>query len=237
MVCVKIVKALMLSGEISNPNLLINPDFRINQRKAGGTITTPGYFVDRWKLVDGTVTINSDGSLWLNGTIQQTLESAVGTDTFASASTGTVSYDDSTNIFTLTASGEVISWAKLEIGSLETQFVSPDPTTELLKCQRYYQRYYANEMPNAFRVRNSDYAIQMNIPVMRANPAVKYHWWFGPSDNIFEDGYNAPHTAVFTTSAYTNYRAVRIDISTDASTQTGYLPDDENRYCELDAEI
>ena len=77
----------------------------------------------------------------------------------------------------------------------------------------------------------------MNIPNMRATPAVRHHWVFGSSDNIFEDGYDVPHTAVFTTSAYTNCRAVRIIINTDASTPTGYLPADENSYCELESEI
>ena len=31
-----------------------------------------------------------------------------------------------------------IEWVKLELGSIATQFVPPDPATELLKCQRYY---------------------------------------------------------------------------------------------------
>ena len=29
-------------------------------------------------------------------------------------------------------------WAKLELGSIATPFVPPDPATELTKCQRYY---------------------------------------------------------------------------------------------------
>ena len=139
----------------------------------------------------------------------------------------------------LSATGEYAEflWAKLELGSIATPFVPPDPATELAKCQRYYQRYYANEMPYAFRVRDSYYVIHMNIPIMRATPAVRYHWQFGSYDNIFEDTNNVPHTAVFTTSAYTNSRAVKIGISTDASTSTGYLPADENSYCELESEI
>lgn len=139
----------------------------------------------------------------------------------------------------LSATGEYAEflWAKLELGSIATPFIPPDPATELLKCQRYYQRYYANEMPNALRVRDGLYSIQMNIPNMRATPAVRYHWRFGNYDNILKDGNDAPHTAVFTTSAYNNYRTVRIVINTDASTPTGYLPADENSYCELESEI
>ena len=132
----------------SNPNLLINYDFKINQRGAAGTISTHGYFVDCWKLEDGEVTINSGGTLTLNGTISQTLENAVGANVTASASAGTASYDNTTKTFTLTAAGEVIVWAKLEIGSIATPFVPTDPATELLKCQRYFYRLQSRSSGN-----------------------------------------------------------------------------------------
>lgn len=128
------------NGIISNPNLLDNPNFSINQRGASGTITDTGYFIDRWKLVSGTATIGADKTLTLNGTIVQILESAVGNSVTASASAGTASYNNSTRTFTLTASGEKIAWAKLELGSVATAFVPPNPATELAKCQRQFQR-------------------------------------------------------------------------------------------------
>ncbi len=130
-----------ISRAVSNPNLLINPDFKVNQYGKSGVITTAGYFIDRWKLVDGSVTINDDGSLTLNGTIAQILESPAGEDVSVSASAGTASYDNTTGTFTLTASDSIISWAKLEAGSISTRFLPTDPATELLKCQRYYNRY------------------------------------------------------------------------------------------------
>ncbi len=120
-----------------NPNLLINPDFRINQRSASGTITEAGYFVDRWQLVSGSVTVNADKSLTLDGTIKQVLESPVGAEVRASASAGAASYDDSTKTFTLSASGKVITWAKLEVGTEATRFSPPDTASELAKCQRF----------------------------------------------------------------------------------------------------
>lgn len=126
---------------ISNPNLLINPDFGINQRAVSGEFSEAGkYFVDRWKLDSGSVSINSDGTLTLNGTISQILENTVGTNVTASVSAGTASYDDSTKAFTITGNGDIISWAKLETGSAATLFTSPDPAAELMKCQRYYYR-------------------------------------------------------------------------------------------------
>ena len=62
---------------LSNPNLLINPDFAINQR---GQSTYTGisaytYTVDRWCIWKyncdnyGTVTVNDDGSLAVDGTM------------------------------------------------------------------------------------------------------------------------------------------------------------------------
>ena len=136
-----------LSNRMLNSNLLINPDFRINQRGASGTIkpvSAPGigdmhtYFVDRWGIDSGTVTINSDGTLTLNGTMSQILENAVGPNVTTSVSAGTAVYDDTTKTFTITGNGDIISWAKLEIGSAATPFVPPNITEEQIKCQRYY---------------------------------------------------------------------------------------------------
>ena len=130
------------------PNLLINPDFKINQRGKSGTIipnkNADGkdihtYFVDRWGIDSGSVTINADGTLTLNGTMSQILENSVGTNVTASVSAGSAVYDDTTQTFTITGNGDVISWAKLEYGSIATPFAPPDPVEELRKCQRYYR--------------------------------------------------------------------------------------------------
>ena len=125
--------------QVGNPNLLDNSDFTnpVNQRGVSGTISTAGYFIDRWKLVSGTVQITAEG-LVLNGTISQILENAAGTDVTASASAGTASYDNSTKTFTLTATGQTITWAKLEKGSVDTPYVPKGYGAELLACQRYY---------------------------------------------------------------------------------------------------
>lgn len=76
-----------------NRNLIINWYFGnpVNQRDVSGTISNAGYFLDRWKLVSGSVTISADG-ITLNGTMQQVLETApVGTVT-ASAMTQAVGW-------------------------------------------------------------------------------------------------------------------------------------------------
>ena len=126
---------------VSNSNLLTNPDFSINQREISGAFSDTGkYFVDRWRLVSGTVTVNSDGTLTLDGSICQPLENSVGTNVTASVSAGTAVYDDTAKTFTITGNGDVISWAKLETGSAATDFSPPDPGTELMKCYRFFYR-------------------------------------------------------------------------------------------------
>lgn len=127
--------------QVGNPNLLDNSDFTnpVNQRGVSGTISTAGYFIDRWKLISGTVQITENG-LVLNGTMSQILENAAGTDVTASASAGTASYDNSTKTFTLTATGQTITWAKLEKGSVATPYVPKGYGAELAECQRYFKR-------------------------------------------------------------------------------------------------
>ncbi len=179
----------------SNPNLLINPDFRINQR--GQTEYSDDnydgkYTVDRWRLIPvGTEGIGPNGVKFTDSGIglatnrsymhlcqplpdelanfinKKTCTLSVGTatgiagqvtftpdnsvDTFAQAVTNTspidVQYYSKSSFMNhrpmvnviLRKTEEKLRWVKLELGSIATPFVPPDPATELLKCQRYYQ--------------------------------------------------------------------------------------------------
>ena len=69
------VKNSDFAGNVSNPNLLINGDFRVNQR-GGSTYTQLGYTVDRWRIDGGTpvvVTPNTDGGIRINNTSSSNL--------------------------------------------------------------------------------------------------------------------------------------------------------------------
>ena len=145
---------LSSAGVLKSENLLHNWYFPnpVNQRGVSGTISTAGYFIDRWNLTSGSVTLTSNG-LTLNGTIMQILEIAVGTDVTASTSmysgTATASYNNSTKTFTLISSGGTIRVAKLEKGTVSTlaNDAPPDRGEQLSICQRYqyvikaYARY------------------------------------------------------------------------------------------------
>lgn len=135
---------------ISNPNLLINPDFKINQRNFEG-IQYPGpgkkYTVDRWCVLAGQgMIVNDDNTITIFGGCVQFLENDVGDNVTASvgvvSGSATANYDPETKMFSITTDGEsaVINWAKLEIGSAATAFIPPDPATELMKCYRYFYR-------------------------------------------------------------------------------------------------
>lgn len=115
----------------------------INQRGVSGTISTPGYFIDRWKLVSGTVTLTDNG-LTLNGSIAQILPTAIGTSYSTSvgmySGTATVTYNNNTATGTITSSGGVIKWVKLEIGEVVTPFVPKTHGEEMSECLRYYSK-------------------------------------------------------------------------------------------------
>lgn len=123
-----------LGNKFSNPNLLINPDFSINQR--GASSYTSGYTVDRWKISNATLnattkTLSNSNSA--SGTFLQSLENKpTGTFTVTlnvASVTGTVKFswkDGSTyktgaviskglNTYTFTASS--LTWVGIDVAS------------------------------------------------------------------------------------------------------------------------
>ena len=86
-----------LGTKFSNPNLLINPDFKINQRGAT-SYEKQGYSVDRWKIWNVTVTPNTNGGITVKsdkyddtGNILQYLENATEGDSTLSCYVTSVS--------------------------------------------------------------------------------------------------------------------------------------------------
>ena len=166
--------------------------FPVNQRGVSGTISTPGYFIDRWKLVSGTVQITAAG-LVLNGTIAQILPSSIGSIYTATALTTegllTCQYDDVSRTFTVTGTGQTFVFAKLERGVGQTaayqdangewqQLPQPDSdyAIQLEKCQAYLLDITPNRKFNASYVgfvSGQDAIFMVPIPTtMRTIPIV-----------------------------------------------------------------
>lgn len=190
-----------IGTKISNPNLLINPDFKINQR-GQSTYTSNSYTVDRWKLYSGTVTPSLNGvsiSLENGGSFTQLFESKFSGVTLSAKVkqiTGTIKMYcsdtfvtiSSPGVYSISSSNEIsqisfyndsgskvsadIEWSKLEQGSIATPFVAPNPTEELMKCQRYYRVFSA--WKETFTYRGDDKVILFTIPEspMRVNPTI-----------------------------------------------------------------
>ena len=186
----------------SNPNLLINPDFKINQRGKSEYSDKTQYTVDHWLLSysgsGNTFSFNVKTCQLVSGTkdtdgyhanLQQEIENPmqyIGKNLTLSCKMSNLSktaliqvwryegdtissikatnYDlnefksltfqipdditsDTKIRVILQTRGECnLNWAKLELGTIATPFVPPDPATELLKCQRYYQIRSANNI-------------------------------------------------------------------------------------------
>lgn len=172
-----------------NRNLLDNWYFGnpVNQRDVSGTISSAGYFLDRWKLVSGSVTISADG-ITLNGTMQQVLETApVGTVTVSAltqAGVGEVvpTYDSVSKTVTVTADGKKLVAVKLELGSQQTLAHQengvwvlnelPDYGEELSKCMRYLQVLSApyDTSGNGVAIGYANNTVDLWVPIPLAVP-------------------------------------------------------------------
>jgi hypothetical protein len=162
--------ASYLGNKFSNPNLLINSDFKINQRGAT-SYERQGYSVDRWKILNVTVTPNDNGGITVKndkysdtGTFVQILENATEGDStlscYVTSVSGTVTMvaDDNTQvilkqglnvlhtsnstksfkIYLNQGTSVTLKWAKLEQGKVATEFIAPNYSEELLKCERFF---------------------------------------------------------------------------------------------------
>ena len=205
---------------LSNPNLLINPDFKINQR--GETeYTAAGYMVDKWQCIaaNGKVAVGESGGITLtaadSGEVKLwnlfeenldgeeiTLSVCINNKIYNISGVASknmtawnkqlkIIFDEGYALFgSKTQAGDVFfvmltayagksfncKWIKLERGSFATPFVPPDPTTELLKCQRYFHRLGGKN--RYFRLYgiaydSYDFKVLYQLPVeMRVTPSL-----------------------------------------------------------------
>lgn len=217
-----------------NKNLLDNWYFAnpINQRDVSGAISEVGYFIDRWKLVSGSVTLTSTG-ITINGTISQILETAVGTNVTASALTTTgivsASYDNASKTFTITGTGQTFVAAKLELGSAQSLAHQetggnwalnevPDYREELAKCQRYQVVIPTLDISGCT---NNTTTLYANIPTpvpMRAIPSIE-------NNGVFIARGNSTAQTNLTASTYSTSftpQGIRVGITGEFSANVVY---------------
>ena len=137
------------SHYICHHNRLDNSDFTnpVNQRGVSGTITKLGYFLDRWKLYTGTVTLTPQGLALKAGT--RILQVTLNIPSSYKQSIGIVSGKAHTALPTGGGGGNfdivadtdcVIAWAKFEEGTIATPYQPKGYAVELAECLRYFER-------------------------------------------------------------------------------------------------
>lgn len=113
-----------MSDKFSNPNLLTNPDFKINQRGAtnyesDSSASVNTYSVDRWSLYRHKLTVNSDKSITVantpssEGTFSQILEDAV--EGNVTIQIYVVDVSDSASVLVMTSDGKTV----VDVGNLK----------------------------------------------------------------------------------------------------------------------
>ena len=188
-----------LGTKFSNPNLLINPDFNINQR--GATSYTSGYTVDRWKVSNGTVEPQSNGisvTLSQKGQFIQLFENTLSGTYTATIKVTSITGDcvlfigshslqlNKAGTFTITENGSItgislykstagtctinVEYIKLEQGAVSTPFIAPNYADELVKCQRYFM--YLPSSMTGYRFNNVIYVYIENLDKMRTDGTI-----------------------------------------------------------------
>ena len=195
--------ASYLGTKFSNPNLLINPDFKINQRGAT-SYTSNGYTVDRWKINSGTVKTSSSGiTVTLNNKgqfIQQFENTLSGTYT-ATIKVTSITGDcvlfigshsiqlNKAGTFSITENGSIagislykstagtctinVEYIKLEQGKVATSFIAPNPAEELIKCYRF--KYIGKAVLRGRCTANQIFGFTKDLPTkLRTKPTTTF---------------------------------------------------------------
>lgn len=250
---------------ISNPNLLINGDFRnpVNQRGqvsyAGGA--TKQYTIDRWcmgdsdygrsvSVVDGGVQIKNTNDQYVS-TFQQIFEKPLSKSTYtASVKVKSITGENPTlqcigskgstqiamtvgvNSLTLTdatidgvvvylspSSTIVLEWAKLEVGTVATEFSPRSYVEELMECRRYFRRYNTPLLSLQYYA-NQYYGFYFDYP-MRADPTFSNLRMLSTDGANTSIGMSAETTLggvkkVFAIDSYTASSAILESIDLDA---------------------
>lgn len=287
------LSALTPKTAISNPNILHNPWFQVNQRQVTTTSDSDTFIVDRWKTniasgTTGTFTKNSDGTITIANTSQAsgdiismyqkrtvktlnrlkgrkvTLSVMLADGTIYSGtgvvpSSGVIHVFNNGDIaigldemedklFTLKVYGGktvTIKALKLEVGEISTLAMdtAPDMATELLKCQRYFQRIF-NDQTNPSAIANGLAKNSQAILITLAYPIsmlVKSPSLTASQDacTYSEGEYSSGVTAASISGSYSSSHARALNVNgTDLTVGKAYnVYLNPNSYIDFDAEL
>jgi hypothetical protein len=162
-----VVQSINGSGFVPN-NLIINPEFTINQRGAASRTASTGYNFDRWyydgtRLLQGVETLNLRAGTYVvswegSSTCEYSLNTAAAASqsgqSYTSVSKGgtiVISSVGSNNLW-LRFSSDLTNLTKVMLiqGTQTSAFVARQHASELALCQRYYYRIQATDGSTIF---------------------------------------------------------------------------------------
>jgi len=153
---------------------------------AGGGIADdngPGIYV-YWALAAGSDFTSSNSTSWSN------------------YSNAGFLYGHNVNFFDSTANDWAVTGVQLEVGDVATPFEHRSYADELIRCQRYYWQFTANNPLYAFQYHNSfKYAVRPHPVQMRATPTVTAAYDGGAMTQYLIDNY---HWKAYISSATTD---------------------------------
>ncbi|MGR6861643.1 phage tail-collar fiber domain-containing protein [Aliivibrio salmonicida] len=165
------LKAISTVNEkISNPNLFINAQFKVNQRGVASwdDITAGAYGWDRFKKISTSIIRQPIESGAYEPNTKYTLSASDGTN---KQITSPVSgHWDNTDLNV----SNTVSWVKLEKGSEVTFIELEDKAIELIRCQRFYfKQTFVQLLSDYASNKNNYYAVHFPV-CMRIVPVVSY---------------------------------------------------------------
>jgi hypothetical protein len=175
-------------------NVIINPEFTLNQRGAASRTATTGYNFDRWyydgtrllqgvegnNLRAGTYVLSWSGSSTAEFSLNTAAASGQGSESYTAVTNGgtiTIASVGSNNLWVRFSSDLTnLTRVKLSPGTESSGFVARPYGTELALCQRYYYRMQAAGANSFFGSGfNESTTVQQTLTVfpvsMRATPS------------------------------------------------------------------
>lgn len=253
---------MYMANKFSNPNLLINPDFKINQ-KGQESYTSGGfeYTVDRWRVSSAKVSVSDNGLMiqstgnsgsWVSQKFEKELEGVFTLSVKVSNINGKAYLTNPTNRVTITSAGiysvtlsnlsefnmfiEASTSVTIEWAKLEQgSIATPFVAPNYMEELMKCRCFYYQANVGAETVGQIGQQVKFNIPYlwMRTNPTAKISTDGDANKLILSD---STDEKVLGINAYRDIGNTHIEITTDTN-KTGVFSLSGVVEIELDSEI